>query len=172
WVLAARALIVGTTARRWWLASAALLSYIGDWGVLDSILSKPLVDPEDDASLRYTRESERLSFYDYLRVHMSSVTRWSRFYRTTGPQRGQVVLLVVRMYPKKKNDTIWIYVKPDRALGAGDVKDRAKMSSRRQPGWDYEAFPTLTASEKTDILEKAKEKQLEAELYLSNVRGY
>eukprot|EP00959_Pyramimonas_sp_CCMP1952_P462345 9483083-Pyramimonas_sp.AAC.1 len=46
------------------------------------------------------------------------------------------------------------------------------MSSRRQPGWDYEAFPTLTAPEKADILEKAKEKQLGAELYLSNIRGY
>ncbi|CAK0814918.1 unnamed protein product, partial [Prorocentrum cordatum] len=128
--------------------------------------------PEDDASLRYTRESERLSFYDYIRLHMSSVTRWSRFYRTTGPQRGQVVLLAMRMYPKKKNDTRWIYVKPDRALGVGDIKDRAKMSSRRQPGWDYEAFPALTAPEKADILEKAKEEQLEAELYLSNIRGY
>ena len=97
-MLAARAQIVGTTARRWWLAGAALLSYIGDFGVLDSFLGKPLVDPEDDASLRYARESERLSFYDYLRVHMSSVTRWSIFYRTTAPQRGQVVLTVMRMY--------------------------------------------------------------------------
>ena len=104
-MLAERARIVGTTARRWWLAAAALLSYIGDFGVLDSLLAKPLVEPEDDASLRYTRESERLSFYDYIRVHMASVTRWSRFYRTTAPQRGQVVLMVMRMYPKKKNDS-------------------------------------------------------------------
>ncbi|CAK0877995.1 unnamed protein product [Prorocentrum cordatum] len=80
--------------------------------------------------------------------------------------------MVMRMHPKKKNDTRWIYVKPDRALGVGDIKDRSKLSSRRQQGWDYESFPALTASEKTDIMEKAKEKQLEAELYLSNIRGY
>ena len=126
-----------------------------DFGILDAFLGWPLAAPEDNVTLRCTRESERLSFYDYLRVHASSVTRWSRFYKTVGPQRGQAVLMVMRMYPKKKNDTNWIYVKPDRTLGVGDIKDRAKLSSRRQQGWDIEAFPALTGAEKTEIVKKA-----------------
>ena len=160
-VLAARARIVSTTAGRLWLAGAALLSYIGDLGVLDASLGRPRTEPEDGTSWRHTRESGRRGFYDYFRVPASGVTRWSRFYLTIAPQRGQVVLLVMRMYPQKKSDTRWIYVRPDRGLGVGDIKDRTKISGRRQVGWDYEAFPALAAAEKSAVLEKAQEKQLE-----------
>ncbi|CAK0829731.1 unnamed protein product, partial [Prorocentrum cordatum] len=103
---------------------------------------------------------------------MSSVARWSRFYRTTAPRRGQVALLAMRMYPKKKTETRWIYVEPDRALGVGDIKDRTMLSRRRQHGWNYDAFPALAAIENSEILERAKEKKLEAELHLSNLRRW
>jgi hypothetical protein len=76
------------------------------------------------------------------------------------------------MYPKKKNDTSGIYVKLDHALLVGSITDRAKRSSRRRPGWDYVSFPAPTASERTEVLEKAWERPLEAELYLSNAHGY
>ena len=79
--------------------------------------------------------------------------------------------MVMRIDPKK-NNTTWIYVKPDRALGAGDVRDRAKLSSRRQQGGDHEAFPARTAAEKSEVLEKVQEKQFEADWYLSNLSGY
>ncbi|CAK0861591.1 unnamed protein product, partial [Prorocentrum cordatum] len=103
---------------------------------------EPLVEPEDDAPQGGTRESERLSFHDYRRVRMCSAIRWSRFYRTMAPRRGQV-----RMYPKKKNDTSGIYVKLDHALLVGGIK-------------------------RTGVLEKAWERPFEAELYLSNAHGY
>ena len=37
---------------------------------------------------------------------------------------------------------------------------------------DHEAFPARTAMEKSEILEKVQEKQLEADWYLSNLSGY
>ncbi|CAK0827392.1 unnamed protein product [Prorocentrum cordatum] len=77
------------------------------------------------------------------------------------------------MYPKKKkNDASGIYVKLDHALLVGGIKDRARRSSRRRPGWDYVSFPAPAANEGTGVLEKALERPLEAELYLSNAHGY
>ena len=79
WGLAARARIGCATAAKWWLAGAALLSYIGDVGALESIWGKPLGEPEDDASLHDTRESERLSLDESWRIPMAIVARCGRF---------------------------------------------------------------------------------------------
>ncbi|CAK0817005.1 unnamed protein product [Prorocentrum cordatum] len=76
---------------------------------------------------------------------MSSMTRRSRIHKTVGPQRGQAVLMVMRRYPKKTNGTNLIYAKPDRTFGVGDGSQG---------------------------LEKAKEKQLESELYMTSLRGW
>ena len=135
---------------------ASLAAYTGDFGVLDPALQTPLVPPDPEGLPRYVRESKRLSFYDFFRLHMSTITRWSRMYRTTGNQRGELVLMVLRLAPKKRNDSRWVYVRPDRSLAVVDVKDRARISTRRQANWVYDAFPALTAEEKADVLERAK----------------
>ena len=70
---------------------------------------------------------------------------------------------------EKENDSRWIYVKPDRELSAGGIKGRRKKTSRRLPGSEYEA---ITAAEKPSAVERAKEMQFEAELYMSNLRGW
>ena len=79
--------------------------------------------------------------------------------------------MVMQRYPEK-NDTTWICVKLDRALGVGDFRSRATWSSRCQPGWDIEAFPACMAVEMSRILEKAYDAQLGDGEYLSNLFGY
>ena len=64
---------------------------------------------------------------------------------------------------EEKGDTRWIFVRPDRTLGSVDIKDRSRITAKRQPNINYEAFPTMTADEKTAAIEAGTEKQLSME---------
>ncbi|CAK0835831.1 unnamed protein product [Prorocentrum cordatum] len=149
-----------TTCRRA-LAIGLAFSFLGDTGLLEWALESPiLAGNASDPLSRYERISPRLSFTEYDGLSMSSEHRWSRMYRNTGGGQGEVVLMLMRPYPKKKGDMRWIYVRPVRSLGSVGCRDRSRITAKRQPNTTYAHFPALSAKEKTAAIGAGTEKQL------------
>ncbi|CAK0837708.1 unnamed protein product, partial [Prorocentrum cordatum] len=154
-----------TTWRRA-LAIGFAFSFLGDTRLLEWALESPILAANASHPLsRNEHISPRLSFTECVGLSMSSVHNWSRMYRNTGGGQGEVVLMLMRLYPLK-SDMRWIYVRPDRSLGSVDIEDRARITAERQPNATYAHFPALSAEEKTAAIEAGTEKQLSMEFGL------
>ena len=109
-------------------------NFLGDARVFDRVLKEPRTSTQDgEAAARYSRESPRLSFYEQLGIFMNSVHRWGSLYRNFVGGQGEVVLAVVRLYPKNGGDARWIFVRPDWIIAVVDIKGRSKVTAKRQP---------------------------------------
>ena len=68
-------------------------------------------------------------------------------YRNLGGGQGEVVLMLMRLYPRKKRDTRWIYVRPDRCVAVVDIEDHSKATAKRKLQVQYVDFSTLSADD-------------------------
>ena len=107
------------------------------------------------------RRTERFSLFSWF--GMPAFAKWSRIYKKVSHNTGRQLLLICRLRPKKKGDTKWVAVGPNRTLETVDVKDRQRYSTRRLPNIVYENFPTLSREERQDAEDKARELQRKAE---------
>ena len=106
-------------------------------------------------------DESRSSFLGFL--GMSSLGKWSRMYIKTTHNQSHVGLLVARLNKRKLGDSWWVYTKPDRTIDRIDVRDRRRVTARKQQGIDYEDFPVLTREAKKTIEEDARDLIIQVE---------
>ena len=95
---------------------------------------------------------------------MASLQKWSRMYMKTAHNRGEIVLLIAKLNPRRCGCGLWTYVSPNRTVSFVDTKDRARrIHARKQTGIDYADFPALSRFEKRDAEDKAKDLSLRAD---------
>ncbi|CAK0891789.1 unnamed protein product, partial [Prorocentrum cordatum] len=146
------------------LAIGLAFCFPGDAGLLEWALESPIAAASaSDPLARYERISPRLSFTEYVGLSMRSVHRWSRAHRNMGGGHGEAPLMLMRLYPKKKGGMGWIYVRPDRSSGSVGLKDRSRITARRQPNTTCAHPPARSADEKTAAIEAGTGKQLSVE---------
>jgi len=94
---------------------------------------------------------------------MASLQKWSRMYLKTSHNRGETVLLIAKLHPRRRGCGQWTYVSPNRTVSFTDTKDRSKIHARKQTGVDYADFPALSRFEKRDVEDKSRDLILRAD---------